>query len=126
VAAGDRLVVSLGGARRSLDVAAVREVLALANLTPVPTAPPAICGVTQVRGQVIPVVDLALGLGLAPERPVGVAHTGDPVVIVDHGGLRAALAVEAAIAMAPGTAEAPPAVELGALFADLRRLAEGK
>jgi purine-binding chemotaxis protein CheW len=47
-----------------VEVAAVREVLSFAEYTTVPMAPPAVAGLFNLRGQVIPAVDLRVQLGL--------------------------------------------------------------
>jgi purine-binding chemotaxis protein CheW len=85
----DVLVLELGGERRSIPADAVREIVPLADLTPVPTAPASVRGLIQVRGQVIPVLDFGPADG-PPPRP------GSPLVIVEIEGerARAALVVE--------------------------------
>jgi purine-binding chemotaxis protein CheW len=55
-----------GGFACALDVRHVREVLASAPVTRVPAAPPAWRGVLNVRGAVLPALDLGLRLGGAP------------------------------------------------------------
>ena len=52
----------------AVGVAQVREVLELAPITKVPTAPDYMRGVVNVRGNAIPVVDLRLKFGL-PRAP---------------------------------------------------------
>ena len=42
----------------ALDIASVREVLELVNITRVPRTPEAIRGVINLRGRAVPVVDL--------------------------------------------------------------------
>lgn len=54
----------LGAEQFAIDVRRVREVLDLTEITRVPTAPPYMRGVVNVRGAAIPVVDLRLKLGL--------------------------------------------------------------
>ena len=54
----------LGSELFAIDVASVREVLDLSQITHVPTAPPFMRGVVNVRGSAIPVVDLRLKFGL--------------------------------------------------------------
>ena len=59
-ASGTRvLIVEIAGERRSLPLAAVREVLGDPAVTPVPRAPHAVAGVTSVRGAVTTVVESA-------------------------------------------------------------------
>lgn len=48
----------------ALDVGQVREVLDLSPITKVPKAPPFMRGVINVRGSVVPVVDLRLKFGM--------------------------------------------------------------
>jgi purine-binding chemotaxis protein CheW len=58
---GDKLELLefvLGDERYTIDSAAVREVYALKEITPVPGTPPHILGVISVRGRIVSVVDL--------------------------------------------------------------------
>ena len=55
--------------RFGLDLAQVREVLRLTRVTPVPLTPPCLFGAMHVRGNVLPVIDLAQLLGERPSRP---------------------------------------------------------
>ena len=48
----------------SVDVSRVREVLDLPEVTKVPKAPPYLRGVINVRGNVVPVIDLRIKFGL--------------------------------------------------------------
>ena len=101
----DVVFFELRGRRCALPVAAVREVVAMPGLTPVPLAPPAVRGVAPVHGQVIPVLDLGGWLSSSggepgrAEAPVYRPGT-DKVLIVDATisgdatPLRAALVVE--------------------------------
>jgi purine-binding chemotaxis protein CheW len=72
----------------ALAVADVLEVAEFGEVTPVPGANAAVVGVRNLRGQVVPVVDLATVLGLpkasAPER----------IVISEQAGRKAGLAVD--------------------------------
>jgi purine-binding chemotaxis protein CheW len=58
------LTFKLGGELFAIAVARVREVLDLSEITRVPTAPPYMRGVVNVRGSAVPVVDLRLKFGL--------------------------------------------------------------
>ncbi|PID38867.1 MAG: hypothetical protein CSA24_02010 [Deltaproteobacteria bacterium] len=62
------LVFKLGQRSFGLELGYVCEVLRLGQVTPVPFAPPTLLGAMHVRGQVLPVVDLAplLGEGASP------------------------------------------------------------
>lgn len=59
----------VAGGTYATPILTVREILQLEDLTVVPGAPPSVRGVVNVRGSVIPVVDLALKFGLGETRP---------------------------------------------------------
>jgi len=58
------ITFKLGDELFAINVAQVREVLELPQITKVPTAPDYMRGVVNVRGKAIPVVDLRLKFGL--------------------------------------------------------------
>ncbi|MBC2606433.1 chemotaxis protein CheW [Pelagicoccus albus] len=58
------ITFKLGDEIFAINVSQVREVLDLTKITRVPTAPPYMRGVVNVRGAAIPVVDLRLKFGL--------------------------------------------------------------
>lgn len=60
------ITLQLGNESFAIDVVHVREILELAQVTKVPTAPPYMRGVVNVRGRAIPVVDLRAKFGLPP------------------------------------------------------------
>jgi purine-binding chemotaxis protein CheW len=60
------LTLQLGNELFAIDVAQVREILELEQVTKVPAAPPYMRGVVNVRGRAIPVVDLRAKFGLPP------------------------------------------------------------
>jgi purine-binding chemotaxis protein CheW len=84
----------------ALPVADVLEVAELGEVTPVPGAGAAVLGVRNLRGQVLPVVDLATVFDLPPAQ-------SERIVIAERGGLRAGLAVDAVA----GVEELPEASE---------------
>jgi purine-binding chemotaxis protein CheW len=61
------ITFKLGQESFAINVAQVREVLEIPQITKVPTAPHYMRGVVNVRGKAIPVVDLRLKFGLPPE-----------------------------------------------------------
>lgn len=67
-----------------LDVARVHEVLRPQPLTRVPLAPPAVAGLLNLRGQIVPAVDLRSLFGLEP-----LASPGGLVVVRGSDGLTA-------------------------------------
>lgn len=62
-------LVSLGGDIFAVDVQSVREVVVFEVITRVPLAPPPVIGVANLRGEVIPLVDVRSLLGIVPRRP---------------------------------------------------------
>ena len=93
--------VRAGGEEYALAVSDVLEVAELGAITPVPGAPASVLGVRNLRGNVLPVVDLAAAMGL--ER----AGATERVVVVEQDGRRAAFAVSAVV----GVDSMPPATE---------------
>lgn len=59
------MTFKLGNELFAINVSQVREVLEVAQITKVPTAPRYMRGVVNVRGQATPVVDLRLKFGLS-------------------------------------------------------------
>ncbi|HEY1358667.1 MAG TPA: chemotaxis protein CheW [Thermoleophilaceae bacterium] len=80
--------VGVAGEGYALPVDDVLEVAELGEIAPVPGAGRALMGIRNLRGQVLPVIDLASVLGLAgkgrPER----------IVVTEDGGRKAGLAVD--------------------------------
>lgn len=63
-ASGQYITFKLGDEIFAVNVSHVREVLDLTPITRVPTAPPYMRGVVNVRGKAVPVVDLRAKFGL--------------------------------------------------------------
>lgn len=63
------LSITVAGTDYGLPILAVKEILQLDEITHVPGAPPSIRGVVNVRGRVVPVVDLAVKLGRSASVP---------------------------------------------------------
>jgi purine-binding chemotaxis protein CheW len=80
--------VRVAGEAYAFPVADVLEIADYGEVARVPGAPAAILGVRNLRGQVLPVVDLASVLGLSP----GLA--AERIVVAESGGRRAGLAVD--------------------------------
>ncbi|HIK09695.1 MAG TPA: purine-binding chemotaxis protein CheW [Oscillatoriaceae cyanobacterium M33_DOE_052] len=57
------LIFSLNGLRYGVETEAVSEIFFLPELTPVEAAPPDIAGVLNLRGEILPVMDLAMRFG---------------------------------------------------------------
>lgn len=63
--AGKYLAFHVGPEQFAITVLAVREIMGMQEITAVPQAPPYVRGVINLRGKVIPVVDLRLKMGIA-------------------------------------------------------------
>jgi chemotaxis signal transduction protein len=63
----DVVFFHLRGLRCALTTSAVREMLPITGLTPVPLAPPVLRGIAPMRGQVLPVLDLGVYFPQASE-----------------------------------------------------------
>lgn len=75
----------VGDAEYAIPAAQVRHLESFASATHVPGAPPYVAGLVQIRGRVVPVVDLRKRFGLAP-----IEHTIDRRVVVVEVGTRVA------------------------------------
>ena len=64
------LSFQVAGESYAVGVLQAREIIEYSTVTRVPHAPPAVRGVINLRGSVVPVVDLAIKFGL-PASPIG-------------------------------------------------------
>jgi purine-binding chemotaxis protein CheW len=83
---------TVGPEQYGVPVRHVVEIRELGACTPVPGAPPAILGVRNVRGQVLPVADLASVLGVN----CGADSAGQVpglMLVAEHAGLTAGLSI---------------------------------
>lgn len=84
------LSVRLGGMTVGLLASDVREVVRAVAITPLPGAPPIIEGVVNVRGAIVPVVDMRRRFGLATRAP----DADEFLVMLDAGGRAIAMRVD--------------------------------
>jgi purine-binding chemotaxis protein CheW len=81
-------LISLGGEVFAVDLRNVREVFEVEGITPVPAMPPALAGVANLRGTIVPIADL---------RPVLRIPGNDPLpfaVVIRHGGRQVGVLVD--------------------------------
>lgn len=88
---------TLAGHRFAVDVADAREVVMLASITPLPLAPSFLLGLANLRGSVMPVVDLGPLLGLPPRE----ARAQTLGLVLRHGAWQAAAAVDTVLGLEP-------------------------
>lgn len=82
------LLVGLAEERYALAVEDVLEVAYTPGPSPLPGAPPAVLGLQNIRGDVVPLLDLGVLLG------GGASQARGAIVMVEHDGRRAALSVD--------------------------------
>lgn len=85
------VVFELSEEAYALDIGVVREVIRMQEITHVPRTPVFLEGVINLRGRIIPVVDLRKKLGLPP----GQGGRDTRIVVVDIGGQGLGLVVDA-------------------------------
>lgn len=66
---GQYLSFRLGPDEYAIEILRVQEILGIRPIVPVPQTPPHVRGVMNLRGAVMPVVDMRAALGLAVEEP---------------------------------------------------------
>lgn len=83
------LCFSLGQGRFAMILLQVREVIAAPQFTHIPYSPPYFCGIMNLRGKVISVIDLRIKFGIPPleksENTIIICEMGDILmgVLVD-------------------------------------------
>jgi purine-binding chemotaxis protein CheW len=93
-AAGKYMTFRLASEEYGLEILKVRELIGLLEITRIPKAPPHVRGVINLRGKVIPVVDLRLKFGMQ-----AIDSTNQTVIIVvqlasHHGGVTVGILVD--------------------------------
>jgi purine-binding chemotaxis protein CheW len=84
------VVFRLGSEAYSLRLHEVREIIMVGNITPIPRAPSFVEGVLNLRGEVMPVIDLRERFGLPRQAVTSVSR----IVITPIGGVATGLIVE--------------------------------
>lgn len=103
-----------GGQSYAVDVSLVREIVRPPEITPLPSAPALIDGVVELRGGLVPVLNLSRVLGGEASEPTASSR----IVVLDCDGLLLGLAVDAAtsvLSLDPALLESVPdlAVQTG-------------
>ena len=108
------------GQAYGLELLKVQEVVLPTPLLPLRGTPPAMLGVMNLRGQVVPVLDLGVHLGQAPQPATAATRY---VVLEEKGetlGLRVS-AVEDVVNLTEQQVEAPDRTRAGRIHSDLFR-----
>lgn len=117
------VVFELGDERYGLDIATVYEIIRHQPITAVPQAPAFVEGVINLRGRIIPVVDLRDRFGMA----TGALTRASRIVVAEAAGTRVGLVVDGVseVLMVPSDAIEPtPEVAAGVEAAYLRGIAK--
>lgn len=91
----------------SVDIMSVREIRGWTRATSLPHAPDFVRGVINLRGSVLPVVDLATRLGIESGEP----NERSVIIVVDVGGRTVGLRVDAVsdiLSIPSGDLQTPP------------------
>jgi purine-binding chemotaxis protein CheW len=83
--------VSIGDQDYAIDIMAVREIRGWSAATPLPHSPPHVLGMMNLRGAVLPVIDLGARLGLGPAK----TSPSSVVVVAQIGAAQVGLVVDA-------------------------------
>jgi purine-binding chemotaxis protein CheW len=117
------VVCELGGERYGLDIGSVYEIIRIQPITAVPAAPEFVEGVINLRGRIIPIVDLACRFGLPRQDTTKASR----IIVASTGGLRVGLIVDGVseVLMVPEEAvESTPEVVVGHNSAYIRGIAK--
>jgi len=103
------LTFKLGNQEYALDIMSVREIRGWTKTTPMPHAPTFMRGVINLRGTVLPVMDLAARLGLSPTETT----ERNVIIVVKYNEVMTGLLVDAVsdiIALSADELQPPPDV----------------
>ena len=101
------LTFRLSDQEYSLDIMCVREIRGWTRATPLPHAPPYMKGVINLRGTVLPVMDLAQRLGLPGQKQ----SDRNVIIVVNHEDSMTGLLVDAVsdiVALTQDDLQSPP------------------
>ena len=111
-AAREILVFVLGEEEYGVDILKVQEIRGYEKVTPIPSAPAYLKGVMNLRGTIVPVLDMRMKFGMAEPR----YDTFTVVIILRIAGRVIGIVVDGVsdvVPLAPGDVKAAP--QLGAL-----------
>jgi purine-binding chemotaxis protein CheW len=103
------LVFVLGGEEYAVDILKVQEIRGYEKVTPIPSAPAFLKGVVNLRGIIVPVIDMRIKFGLAEPR----YDSFTVVIILRVAGRVIGIVVDGVsdvVRLAPGEVKAAPAL----------------
>lgn len=74
------VVLRCGGTAFGVPIERVREIVMVPEVTPVPESGACVRGIINLRGRILPVLDLGQRLGLPSEKP----EDGGRILVVEH------------------------------------------
>ncbi|MEO0464734.1 MAG: chemotaxis protein CheW [Pseudomonadota bacterium] len=104
------ITFGVAGQLFGLDIMAIREIRAWSPVTRLPRVPDYVAGVVNLRGAVLPVIDLAVRLGW----PATEATPRNPIIVTEHNGQSRGLIVHDMndiVSLDADTLQQPEAVE---------------
>jgi purine-binding chemotaxis protein CheW len=117
------VVFDLGPERYGLDIASVYEIIRHQSIAAVPRSPSFVRGVINLRGRIVPVVDVHARFDVAAPAVTGASR----IIVVEAAGTRVGLEVDGVseVLMIPADAVEPtPAVATGSDATYLRGIAK--
>ncbi|HZW04231.1 MAG TPA: chemotaxis protein CheW [Anaerolineaceae bacterium] len=100
------VVFELAGESYGVEIASVESIIKMQAITRLPQAPDFVDGITNLRGSIIPVVDLRKRFGLATQEPSRETR----IVIANMNGMKVGIVVDAVnqVIRLPDDAVEPP------------------
>ena len=103
---------SIGGEEFGVDILKVMEIIRIMEITKVPKAPEFVEGVINLRGTVIPIIDLRRRFGLEPKA----GDTDTRIIVIEINGMTVGFVVDSVsevLRIPANTVEPAPAVVSG-------------
>lgn len=103
------VIFELGGESFGVEIGAVESIVQMLPITHVPQAPPFVRGVTNLRGRVLPVLDLYQRFGLPPQPE----KQDQRIIVIQSEGVESGIIVDAVTeveTLNPDQIEPPPAL----------------
>lgn len=104
---------SLGKEEFGIDIFSVKEIIRMPTITRVPNSPQFVVGVVNMRGRVIPIIDLCRRFGLPATK---MEHSEKKIIVVEHETKTLGLVVDTVrevVSINRSTTEAPPPMVAG-------------
>lgn len=111
------IAFQIAGETYAVPISRVHEIIRVCAITPVPRAPRHVCGVVNLRGKIVPVVDLRSRMGIASAQ----ATDQSRIIVVESGSGSVGMVVDAVSEVVRLSAEQvqPPPILVADLETDL-------